>query len=247
MLLQIIDVTKKFGGLIALNKISLEVNEGIIYGLIGPNGAGKTTLLNIIAGVEKPNNGNIFFDEKNITGLNPEQMCSMGISRTFQIPHKFKKMSVLENVLVAATFGRPKIIRSPIDAATNALEFVNFPLPIETRANKLNTTQLKRLDLARAIVTQPKLLLLDEPASGLTPNEVDELMKLILEIKKLGVTIILVEHLMKVVMNSCDWMSVLDHGELIAEGEPTMIAKNPKVIEAYLGEEYIYKNGVNII
>lgn len=223
----------------ALTHVTLSVNPGEIFGLIGPNGAGKTTLLNVIAGVEKPNNGKIIFDGKNVTGWNPEKLCQVGLSRTFQVPRKFKKLTVHENVLVATTFGLKNPTR-PLDVLTDeALEFVKFPLPSDTIANKLNAAQLKRLDLARALASHPKLLLLDEPASGLTPTEVELLMQLIREIRDTGVTIILVEHLMKVIMSVCDRMVVLDYGSLIAEGNPGEIASDPKVIQAYLGEEYI--------
>jgi len=241
MLLQVNDIVKRFGGLMAVNRVSFGVEKGEIFGLIGPNGAGKTTLLNVIAGVEKPNNGTILFDGDKIVGRNPEDLCLKGISRTFQVPRKFKKMTVFENVLVAATFGLRKPDKPLAVLTQEALEFVNFPLPFDTIANQLNAAQLKRMDLARAMVSQPKLLLLDEPASGLTPTEVDGLMSLIRIIQQKGVTIILVEHLMKVIMNICGRMVVLDHGELIADGTPKVISKDAKVIEAYLGEEYLHE------
>ena len=241
MLLQVDDVTKRFGGVVALSHVSLSVNAGVIFGLIGPNGAGKTTLLNAIAGVEKPNNGKIIFNGKNVTGWTPEKMCQAGLSRTFQVPRKFKKLTVHENVLVATTFGLKKPSKTLDELTDEALEFVKFPLPFDTVANKLNTSQLKRLDLARALASQPKLLLLDEPASGLTPTEVESLMELIRVIRNAGVTIIIVEHLMKVIMNICDRMLVLEYGSMIAEGNPREIASNPKVIQAYLGEEYLHE------
>ncbi len=239
MLLQVDDVTKRFGGVVALSHVSLAVEKGEIFGLIGPNGAGKTTLLNAIAGVDKPNNGKIIFDGKDVTGWTPEKMCQAGLSRTFQVPRKFKKLTVYENVLVATTFGLKKPSRSLEELTNEALEFVKFPLPFDTIANKLNTSQLKRLDLARALASQPKLILLDEPASGLTPTEVDSLMELIREVRNSGVTIILVEHLMKVIMSVCDRMLVLEYGSMLEEGNPSEIASNPKVIQAYLGEEYL--------
>lgn len=244
MLLQVKDVVKKFGGMTALNQVSLTVEQGEIFGLIGPNGAGKTTLLNVVAGVEKPNSGRVIFDGKDITGRNPEDLCRLGISRTFQVPRKFKKMTVFDNVLVAATFGLSNATAPLKEVTQAALDFVRFPLPVDTLANKLNAAQLKRMDLARALVSKPKLLLLDEPASGLNPAEVEVLMELIREIRASGVTVILVEHLMKVIMNVCDRMVVLDYGVLIAEGTPEEISTNPKVIEAYLGEEYMQENVV---
>ena len=245
MLLQVNEVVKKFGGLVAVDHVSLKVEKGEIFGLIGPNGAGKTTLLNMVAGVYKPNSGKISFDEKNVTGKNPESLCLAGLSRTFQIPRKFKGMNVLDNVLVAATFGLKKPDKPAIEIARDALELVKFPLPFDTSSNKLNAAQLKRLDLARAMASQPKLLLLDEPASGLSPTEVEGLMKLIHLFQRNGVTIIIVEHLMKVIMNVCDRMVVLNYGELIATGTPTEIAEHPKVVSAYLGGDYLHETATN--
>jgi branched-chain amino acid transport system ATP-binding protein len=246
MLLQVNDVVKRFGGLVAVNHVSLTVNKGEIFGLIGPNGAGKTTLLNVIAGADKPNGGKIVFDNQDVTGWKPERMCVAGLSRTFQVPRKFKKMTVYENVLVASTFGLAKPSKPLPEITQEALNFVQFPLPISTIANQLNTSQLKRLDFARAMASQPKLLLLDEPASGLTTKEIDGLMDLIRAIKSSGVTIVIVEHLMKVIMNICERMVVLDHGELIAEGTPEVISKDIKVIEAYLGEEYLRETAAKV-
>lgn len=244
MLLQVENIVKRFGGMVALNHVSMSVNQGEIFGLIGPNGAGKTTLLNVIAGVLKPNEGRIILDGKNITGWSPENLCRIGISRTFQVPRKFKKMTVYENVLVATTFGLTKPDKPLPDLTNEALSFVKFPLPTDTIANKLNAAQLKRLDLARALASKPKLLLLDEPASGLTPTEVDELVKLIREIREAGVTIVVVEHVMKVIMSICDRMIVLDYGELISEGTPDVVSSDPKVIQAYLGDEYVHEAAV---
>ena len=238
MLLEVDKVVKRFGGLIAVNKASMSVETGEIFGLIGPNGAGKTTLLNVIAGVYRPSEGAIRFNGRDISDWTPEMVCRIGISRTFQVPKKFHKMTVLENVIVAATFGMSRRQGHPQKLAEEALEFVKFPLAYHTLAGKLNATQLKRLDMARALASKPKLLLLDEPASGLNPGEVDDLMGLIRDINGMGVTIILVEHLMKLIMNVTSRMAVLDYGEKIAEGSPDEISSNPRVIEAYLGQEY---------
>lgn len=238
MLLQVENVVMKFGGLVAVNKASMAVEKGEIFGLIGPNGAGKTTLLNVIAGVYKPVEGKVLFEGKNIAGYTPEKVCNVGISRTFQVPRKFQKMSVLENVLVASTFGCSHADKSAEQLAREALEFIEYDKPLDMSANKLNSGELKRLDLARALASQPKLLLLDEPASGLTPVEVESLMVLIRRIRDAGITIIVVEHLMKMIMNICDKMVVLVYGEKIAEGSPEQIAGDRRVIEAYLGEEY---------
>lgn len=239
MLLQVQGIVKRFGGLVAVHKASMNVDKGEIFGLIGPNGAGKTTLLNVIAGVYNPSEGKILFKDEDITGFNIEKTCWKGISRTFQVPRRFAKMTVLENVIVASTFGAPKSAGTPKVLAEEALAAARSSLDPNMLAGKLNTSQLKRLDLARALASQPSLLLLDEPASGLTPTEVGSFMELIREIRDRGVTIIVVEHLMKMIMNISDRMLVLDHGETIAEGTPDEISKNPRVIQAYLGEEYV--------
>ena len=237
-MLQIENVITMFGGLKAVNRVSMTVEKDEIFGLIGPNGAGKTTLLNVIAGFYKPNEGKVLFQGRNITGFNPEKVCNLGISRTFQVPRKFNKMTVLENVLVASTFGIQRPDKSPLQLAQEALEFVNFNKPSDTSANTLNAAELKRLDLARALASKPSLLLLDEPASGLTPKELESLMALVRKISGTGVTIIIVEHLMKMIMNICGRMAVLVYGEKIVEGSPDEIGKDRRVIEAYLGEEY---------
>jgi branched-chain amino acid transport system ATP-binding protein len=238
MILQVENVITTFGGLKAVNRVSMTVEKDEIFGLIGPNGAGKTTLLNVIAGLYKPNEGKVLFQGKNITGFSPETVCNLGISRTFQVPRKFNKMTVLENVLVASTFGIKRPDKSPLQLAQEALEFVNFNKPSDTSANTLNAAELKRLDLARALASKPSLLLLDEPASGLTPKELESLMALVRKISGTGVTIIIVEHLMKMIMNICGRMAVLVYGEKIVEGSPDEIGKDRRVIEAYLGEEY---------
>lgn len=232
------EVTKKFGGLIAVNRVSMHVEEGEILGLIGPNGAGKTTLLNAIAGLGPPTSGSIRFLEKATTGLPPELMCHLGLSRTFQIPRPFPKMTVLENVMVAAIFGvRNKKGIDPITHSRELLEFVEFSLPEDSVSETLNTVQLKRIDLARALASDPKLLLLDELASGLTEGELTDLMAIIHKIRERGITILMVEHIMQFVMNLCDRLAVIQYGNKIAEGPTHEVARNPKVAEAYLGTE----------
>jgi len=240
MILDIDAVVKKFGGLTALDRISLSVEEGEIVGVIGPNGAGKSTLLNVIAGVYKPTSGNVQFQGAKISGLNPDRICQRGIARTFQIPRPFSKMTVFENVLVAATFGSPGVRKDPTRLANEILSFVTFPLPGNTPAASLNTAQLRRLDLARALASRPKLLLLDESAAGLTPNELADLQALIFKIRDQGTTVLIVEHLMRLIMQLCDRIVVLQYGVKIAEGTPTEITNNEIVTTAYLGEKYLF-------
>jgi len=239
MILRIEGITKKFGGLVALDRVDLSVEEGEIVGIIGPNGAGKSTLLNVIAGVHKPGAGGVYFQGERITGLNPDLICQKGIGRTFQICRPFPQMSILENVLVAATFGNVNRPADPKADAQAMLDFVNFPLPVSTAADSLNTAQLRRLDLARALASHPKLLLLDEAAAGLTPAELADLQKLIFRIRDQGVTILIVEHLMRLIMELCDRILVLHYGQKIAEGTPGQIVADENVTSAYLGEKYL--------
>ena len=240
MILDTKDVIKRFGGLTAVNRVSMQVEEGQIYGLIGPNGAGKSTFLNSVAGRFPPTDGKVYFMGENTTGFPAEVMCHKGLARTFQIPQPFPKLTVLENVMVGATFGpQDPGAGSPRERALEAIKFVEFSLPLDTPAEQLNTVQLKRMDLARAISCQPKLLLLDELASGLTPGELDSIMDLILEIRDSGVTIIAVEHIMRVIQGICDEVMVIEYGSTIAEGKPKEVLENPTVIEAYLGEEEV--------
>ena len=234
-LLETKNVTKRFGGLTAVNDVSLNVEEGQIFGLIGPNGAGKTTLLNCISGVYKPEEGHILFNGEDVTSFSADKICHTGIARTFQIVHSFPTMSVLENVMVGAIFGGRKDREKPENIAEKMLDFVDFPLDYDVLAQDVNTVQLKQVELARAMATECNLLLLDEVAAGLTPGELDVISKLILRIKDSGITIIMVEHLMKLIMGVCDRIAVLSFGQKIAEGPPKEIAENEKVVEAYLG------------
>lgn len=239
-LLEARDITKRFGGLVAVNQVSMTVEEGQIVGLIGPNGAGKTTFLNSISGVYRPDGGTVRFTGNTTTGKASDHMCHLGMSRTFQISQPFPKLSALENVMVSAIFGHgDRRVPSPRAWSEEILEFVEFPMPPETTAENLNTVQLKRLDLARALASKPKLLLLDELAAGLTTGELDELMDIIHRIREDGVTIVVVEHIMRVIMGLCDHVIVIHYGEKIAEGPMETVAQDPRVTEAYLGEDYM--------
>jgi len=228
---------KRFGGLVAVDKVSMKVENNCIFGLIGPNGAGKTTLLNCIAGSLTPSNGKVFLEGKDLTGKSADVMCRMGVGRTFQIPTTFPKMSVLENVLVGAVFGDSRKNETSAEfRAREALETVNFQIDLNTPAEQLNTVQLKHLDLARALACNPKLLLLDELASGLNPTEIISIMDLIMRIRDKKITIIIVEHIMQVIQGICDFVMAVDYGKPIAVGTSNEVLKNPEVIKAYLGE-----------
>lgn len=234
------EIVKRFGGLVAVHNVSMTVHEGEIVGLIGPNGAGKTTFLNSIAGTYKPNAGAVKFIGQTVTGARANVLCKMGMSRTFQISQPFPKLTTLENVMISAVFGnRRKELPDPEAWALQMLDRVEFPMPPDTPAHNLNTVQLKRLDLARALASKPTLLLLDELAAGLATGELEELMDIIRSIRASGITIVMVEHIMRVIMGLCDRIVVIHYGEKIAEGSASEVAADPKVTEAYLGEDYM--------
>jgi branched-chain amino acid transport system ATP-binding protein len=231
-------VTKRFGGLVAVNEVSMHIEEGDIVGLIGPNGAGKTTLINAISGLNPPTSGKVSFFGEDTTGFTPERMCRKGVSRTFQIPRPFPKMTALESVMTATLFGNRKDkVKDPLDHSRKMLEYVEFPLPETSISEKLNTVQLKRLDLARALASHPKLLFLDELASGLSEGELNDIMKIIRKISASGVTILMIEHIMQLIMQVCNRLVCIQFGTKIAEGTTEEVANDPKVAEAYLGVE----------
>ena len=244
VLLECKNVRKRFRGLVALKDVDMVVAEGEILGLIGPNGAGKTTLINCICGIYTPDSGRIIFQSKDITGLPPYEVCRLGIVRTAQIVQSFPGLSVLENVVIGALFGdsTTRSKREAYDKAYKALEFVRFPSrKIDTLVRKLNIVELKMVQLARAYAANPKLLLLDEVFTGLNPTESAQVMQIIGEMRKRGITILMVEHVMRVIMNLSDRMVVLHHGEKIAEGTPQEVANNELVIKSYLGDRYLLR------
>lgn len=233
------DLTKTFGGLVAVNGVSMHVGQGEIVGLIGPNGAGKTTLLNAIAGLNPPTSGKVHFFGKDTTGLPPEKMCRLGLSRTFQIPRPFPKLTALENVKVAAIFGQSREkVKDPVEYCKGLLDYVEFPLSPGIVSEELNTVQLKRLDLARALASSPRLLFLDELAAGLSEGELFDLMDIIRKIRDSGVSILLVEHIMQLVMGLCDRLVCIQFGTKIAEGPTLEVARDPNVAKAYLGADH---------
>ncbi len=232
------DVTKYFGGLAAVSHVDFHVDRGEIVGLIGPNGAGKTTLFNLISAALVLKSGVIRFKGEKITGLKPYRICRMGVARTFQEVRVFANMPALQNVLLGSFFGTPTGTSS-VDAAreaTELLEFVGLSALSATPAKDLTLANQKGVEVARALATKPELLLLDELMAGLNPAETAQAMELVTRIRDKGITIFMIEHVMKAIMNVCDRIIVLHHGEKIAEGTPQGIATSKTVIEVYLGE-----------
>jgi len=232
-------VTKYFGGLAAVSNVDFKVEQGEALGLIGPNGAGKTTLFNLISAALVPKPGTIRFKGENITGLKPYKICRMGVARTFQLVKVFADMPALNNVILGSYFGMSPGMSSKdaVREATELLEFVGLSAVKGTPAKDLTLANQKRLEVARALATNPELLLLDEMMAGLNPAEVGQAMELVTRIRDKGITIIMIEHVMKAIMNVCERIIVLHHGQKIAEGTPQEIVTSKKVIEVYLGEK----------
>jgi branched-chain amino acid transport system ATP-binding protein len=241
--LKCIEISKEFGGLQALKKVDLTVHENEIAGLVGPNGSGKSTLLNVISGVYKPDSGKVLFMNEDISKLPPYAICAKGITKTSQTVQSFPDMTTIENVLISVLFAQKKgqAEQYPMARAKGLLELVGlkeekFNLP----AKNLNVVELRRVQLARALATSPKMLLLDELLTGLTPKECDEAISLVKLINKQGVTVLMVEHVMRVIMGLCSRVTVLHHGEKICEGTPGEVCNDQDVIKVYLGKRFSF-------
>ena len=235
-ILRVEGVSKQFGGLTAVNDVSFEMQPGEILGLIGPNGAGKTTLFNVISGYYTPTRGKVFFQGRNISSKPPYALAARGIGRTFQVVKPFAGLSVLENIIIASFLKHPR--RAQAEAqAWEVLEFTGLADRAHQPAASLTLAGRKRLEIGKAMALDPTFLLLDEVVAGLNPTETDRTMELILKLRDRGITILIVEHIMRVIMGISDRLVVLNFGQMIAEGNPAQVAGNPSVIQAYLGEE----------
>lgn len=234
-LLQVEKITKRFGGLVAVNDLSLHVEKGEILGLIGPNGAGKTTAFNMVSGYYEPNEGLVFFDGKDITGLRPDQICKLGLARTFQVVKPFSQLSVLDNVMVGA-YNRTNDNLTARKKAMEIIDFLGMEDMVDQLAGSLSVAGGKRLEIAKVLATEPTMILLDEAMAGLRPAETDEIIELVRQVSQQNIALLLVEHVMKVIMSLADRIVVIHHGEKIAEGKPQQVVQNKAVIDAYLGE-----------
>jgi branched-chain amino acid transport system ATP-binding protein len=231
------DVSKRFGGLWALRQVNVQVREREILGIIGPNGAGKTTLFNVITGFIKPDEGHIIIFGKDVTGKEPYEICKMGVVRTFQVTKPFPNLTVLENVAIGALM-RSRSVDEALEKASKVLDLVGLSHKRNAYGKDLTALEMKRLEFAKALATEPKVLLLDEVMAGLKPAEIDEVLHVIRDIREKGITVVIVEHVMRVIQSVCERVVVLDRGRVIAEDTPEKIAKNEEVIKSYLGREY---------
>jgi len=234
---EIKELVRYFGGLAAVNGVSFQVDRGEIFGLIGPNCSGKTTIFNCISNYHTPTSGEVRFKDRNITGLKTHKICRAGIGRTFQVVKPLGRLTVLDNV-IAAAFSRVNTKHEARKMALETLEFCGLAHRKDVLAKSLPIGERKRLEITRAVATKPALLLLDETAAGLNPSEVDQAVDLIRKIRDKGITIIIVEHIMKVIMTISDRIHAINFGQTITEGTPQEVANHPAVIEAYLGKEY---------